>query len=201
MDLDTPQILALWHTRHEPLSKGLKFSGLQVHRLGDEHNSYLARLLSSYRVWKQLAQCLESGPSSNTIAGFSVSDEKAWPKLTVLTIKGTREVNNSLNHKGGRALSAGKAQVEGCLSILPDLGVEFPGQPTKLTFSWVLLESTSTPCEEAATGKDRWEHCNLSVVHVALSRPRAPAPLRWESQKVSALSPARCFPSLRVQQC
>lgn len=81
------------------------------------------------------------------IAGFSVSDEEAWPKLTVLTVKGTREVNNSLNHKGGSGPFSRESTGGGCFvsASFLDLGVEFPGQPTKLTFSWVLLESTSTP--------------------------------------------------------
>lgn len=48
----------------------------------------------------------------------SVPDEEAVPRPTVLTVKGSRQVNDSRNHKGEVALSEGKAEAEG-LGILP----------------------------------------------------------------------------------
>ena len=68
--------------------------------------------------------------------GNSVPGEEAAPTPTVLTVKGSTQVNGSQV-----ALPEGKAKVEG-LSILP---APQCGLPTHLSFSWVLLESRSTP--------------------------------------------------------
>lgn len=59
------------------------------------------------------------------IAIMRVSEEETWPKLTVLTVKATGEVNHSLNHKRRSGTSMRKAQVKH--RLLPDLAAEFPG--------------------------------------------------------------------------
>lgn len=131
----------------------------------------------------------------------SVPDEETVPRPTVLTVKGSRQVNDSRNHKGGSGPSRGESRSGGswhpsCTQVLSSQACPHNSLSLGLSLGPCLHPERSEPRmrrdrDAAPSLKSIWLHTG----------PGPPALLTWGSQEVSTPSPNHCFPSLHAQEC